>query len=161
MAAMPNQEEKPVRVAGHFAYPQKPEVVYRTFTDRDALLYATPGLRSLEETAPDEYQATLKIGVGGFELVYQGRLTLTDRVPNEQYRFLVDATTHNGYGRGEAVFRFLPGQAGGTRVEYDADVELGGGQKLLPSLARGLVDFFMRGMAHWMQEVELGRRPDM
>lgn len=150
-----------MRVAGHFNYEQKPETVYQTFTDREALLYSTPGLRSLEEVASDQYEAVLKIGVGGFELVYQGRLTLADRIPNEQYRFLVDAVTQNGYGRADAVFRFLPGQNGGTRVEYDADVELGGGQKLLPSLARGLVDFFMRGMAHWMLEAEEGRRPEM
>ena len=148
-----------MRVAGHFNYSQIPEIVYQTFTDRDALLYSTPGLRTLDQITPDEYDATLKIGVGGFELVYRGRLALTDRIPNQQYRFRVDASTHNGYGRGEAVFRFLPGPTGGTRVEYDADVELGGGQKLYPSIARGLVDFFLRGMGHWMQELDAGRVP--
>jgi carbon monoxide dehydrogenase subunit G len=150
-----------LRVVGHFNYVQEPQTVYETFTDREALLYSTPGLRALDEVARDQYDAVLRIGVGGFELIYTGRLSLSDRVPNQQYRFLVDATTqHGGYGHGEAVFRFLPGQNGGTRVEYDADVELGGGQKLLPSLARGLVDFFMRGMSHWMHEMAAGRRPE-
>lgn len=149
-----------MRVAGHFKYAQSPETVYQTFLDHDALLYATPGLRTLTAVTPDVYDATLAIGIGGFELVYQGRMTLTERMPNRQYRFMVDATTHNGWGRADALFQFLPGDAGGTLVQYAADVELGGGQKLLPSLARGLVDFFLRGMNHWMKEAAAGRRPD-
>lgn len=71
-------------------------------------------------------------------------------IPNRQCQFLVDATTHGGISRGEAIFRFLPAPAGDTWAEPDADVELGGGS--------GLTDFFRRGMDHWMQEVAAGRR---
>ncbi|HYF77766.1 MAG TPA: SRPBCC domain-containing protein [Symbiobacteriaceae bacterium] len=149
-----------MRVAGHFNYPHLPDTVYRTFIDRDALLYSVPGLQTLTETAPDRYEASLRVGVGGFYLYYSGTLTLAERVENQQYRFLVDATTHNGYGKADAVFRFLPAPQGGTHVEYEADVELGGAQKLLPSLARGLVDFFLHGMDHWMKEAAAGRRPE-
>ncbi|MDF2626199.1 MAG: hypothetical protein K0R39_30 [Symbiobacteriaceae bacterium] len=149
-----------MRVAGHFTYPHLPGTVYRTFIDRDALLYSVPGLRTLDETAPGRYEATLRVGVGGFYLHYAGTLTLAEQVPHERYRFLVDATTHNGYGKADAVFRFIPLADGGTRVEYEADVELGGAQKLLPSLARGLVDFFLHGMNHWLTEVAAGRQPE-
>jgi len=143
-----------MRVAGSFAYVEDLGTVYATFTDRDALLVATPGLRSLIEVQPDAFDAVLSVGIGGFALVYRGRLTVTDRQHDRGYRLLVDAQTHNGFGRGEATFAFRPRPEGGTLVEYDADVELGGAQKLLPTLARGLVEFFMRGMA----EVLLERR---
>lgn len=136
-----------MRVAGSFTYNAPPSVMYALFTDRDALLSATPGLVSLDELEPDHYAAVLKVGIGGFALVYHGTLVVTDREPGRAYRLLVDAQTHNGYGRGEAALRFLPLEAERCRVEYEADVELGGAQKLLPSLARGLVDFFLRGMA--------------
>lgn len=148
-----------MRVTGHFRYDQPPETVYHTFTHREALLYATPGLQSLEETATDQHIAVLRAGIGGFYIVWNGELTVTDRVHGESYRLLIDAKSHNGYGRGEAVFRFLPAEGGGTRLEYEADLEMGGAQKLLPSLARGLVDFFLYGMKHWLKEAAAGRTP--
>lgn len=123
-----------------------PETVYTLFTDREALLQATPGLEKLEELEPDHHLATVKVGIGGFALVWQGTLTVTDRRPGEGYRLHIHVKTHNGYARGDADFRFLPSPDGGTEVQCEADVEMGGAQKLLPSLARGLVDFFLRGM---------------
>lgn len=144
-----------MRVAGHFNYAQVPGLVYQTFTDRDALLFATPGLQHLNEVAPDHWEAVLRAGVGGFYLVYQGHMKITDRVPGRSYRLLVEAVTqHGGQGRADLQLEFLPSPDGGTRLEYDADVELSGGQKLLPSLARGMVDFFLRGMAQWLKELE-------
>lgn len=140
-----------MQVAGSFRYDAPPAVMYSLFTDPEALLQATPGLESLTETAPDCYTATLKVGIGGFALHYSGTLVVTDRVPDQGYWLKIDARTHNGYGRGEARFRFLPA-GGGTEVSYTADVELGGAQRLLPSLARGLVDFFLRGMAEVVTE---------
>lgn len=148
-----------MRVTGHFRYDQPPETVYRTFTQREALIYATPGLQTLEETGPDQYRAVLRAGVGGFYLVWNGELTVTDRVHGESYRLLMDAKTDSGYVSGEALFRFLTADGGGTRLEYEADLEMGGAQKLLPSLARGLVDFFLYGMKHWLKEAAAGRRP--
>lgn len=141
-----------MRFQGSFIYRADPLTVYSTFIDREALLEATPGLVSLEETEPDRYEAVLKMGIGGFALVYHGTLILSDKRPGEGYHFLCDATTQNGFGRGEATFRFEPQDGGGTRVVYEADVALGGSQKLLPALARGLVDFFLRGMAEVMRE---------
>ncbi len=141
-----------MHVAGTFRYEAPPSLVYTQFTDRDALLQATPGLESLTETAPDRYDATLRVGIGGFALVYRGTLVVSDRQPYERYHLHIQAETHNGYGTGEATFRFMPMSGGGTEVRYEADVELGGAQKLLPSLARGLVDFFLRGMAEVITE---------
>lgn len=148
-----------MRFSGRFNFDQSPESVYHVFTDRDALLYATPGLQTLEETAPDQYQVTLRAGCGGFYLYWTGTLAVTDRIHGQQYRLLIDAKTQSGYGRGEATFRFLPREGGGTQLEYEADVEMGGAQKLLPSLARGLVDYFLHGMKHWLKEQAAGRVP--
>jgi len=141
-----------MKVSGHFTFDAPAWTVYDTFTDEAALLEATPGLEHLEATGPDTYRARLKVGVGGFALVYQGTLVVTDRQPGEGYRLLVEAATHNGFGRAEVQFRFLPESGGRTRAEYDADIALGGAQKLLPSLARGMMDFFLHGMAEALAE---------
>jgi uncharacterized protein len=141
-----------MHVAGHFDYAFDPHTVYEAFTNREALLFSTPGLRTLDEVEPGCYSAVVKVGVGGFSLVWEGALTVTNRVPDQGYRLLIDVKTRNGYARGEAAFQFTPREGGGTRLLYEGDVELGGAQKLLPSLARGLADFFLRGMEQWLTD---------
>ncbi|HYG58702.1 MAG TPA: SRPBCC domain-containing protein [Symbiobacteriaceae bacterium] len=141
-------------VTGHFHFHEDPATVYRAFTDKDALMFATPGLQQLTEIAPDHYEAVMRAGVGGFYLVYHGKMLVTERVHNRSYRLQVDAKTHNGTAHVDMQIQFEPSQQGGTRVEYQAEVDLGGAQKLLPSLARGMVDFFMRGVMQWLQEAQ-------
>lgn len=148
-----------MRLVGEHIYAQDPSTVYRTFIDREALLQATPGLVSLDETAPDQYAAVLRVGIGGFALVWRGQLTLSDKEPGSRYRLAIDAKTHNGFALGNAQFRFYPLPGGGTRAEYDADLELGGAQKLLRAVARGMVDFFLRGMGVVMEEREQVQAP--
>lgn len=136
-----------MRVAGSFDYDAPPSVMYRIFTDPDALSEATPGHVTLKEIAPDRYEAELVLGWPPLTLVYRGTLEVKDRVPDQSFYFLVEATTTNNFGRGEAYFRFLPLPGSRCRVEYDADVQLGGVREVLPTLARQLADYFMRGMA--------------
>lgn len=143
-----------MRVAGHFRYKQPPEWVYSVFTDPQAIRMATPGMRSLEFIDQDLYRAVLAIGIGGFEITWRGTLAVTDRDPGRGYRLQLEVQSHNGWGRADGRLRFLPDQDRGTRVEYDAEIELGGGQKLMPSIARGMVDFYLRGMAEALEEGE-------
>lgn len=136
-----------MRISGGFEYDAPPAVMYRIFTDRDALIEATPGQVSLNQIAPDRYEAELRLGWPPLTLVYRGTLQVTDRVQDRSFHFLVEATTTNNYGRGEAYFRFLPLPGSRCRVEYDADIQLGGVKEVLPTLARQLADYFLRGMA--------------
>jgi len=142
-----------MHVAGQFRFKAPPEVVYRLFTDKEALLNATIGLQSLEEIAPDRWAATLKVGIGGFALIYHGTLEITDRVPNESFHLRIAAETHNGSAAAEADLRFTP-DGDGTLVAWDGDIEFRGAQKLLPSLARGLVDYFMHGMREYLEKAQ-------
>lgn len=136
-----------MRFSGSFDYDAPPAVMYRIFTDREALIEATPGHVTLNEIAPDRYEAELKLGWPPLTLVYRGTLEVTERVPDSSFHFLVEATSSNNFGRGEALFRFLPLPDNRCRVEYDADIQLGGVREVLPTLARQLADYFMRGMA--------------
>lgn len=140
-----------MQVVGTFQYDAPPEVMYEIFTNPDALRNATPGLHTLRELGPDRWEAELKVGLGGFALLYHGTVTVTDRRPGEGYRILIDAETQNGSAEVEAHLRFSP-RDGGTLVAYEADVAFHGGQKLLPSIARGLVDFFMHGIKEYLEK---------
>lgn len=146
-----------MRVAGQFRFAAPPEVVYKLFSDKEALLSATVGLHSLEEVEPDRWKATLKIGFGGLAVVYHGVIAISDRVPNERFHLHIAAEAQNSSGEAHADLRFLP-DGEGTVVAYEADIELRGAQKLLPSLARGLVDYFMHGMREYLARAK-GRSP--
>ena len=142
-----------MRVAGQFRFKAPPEIMYKLFTNKEALLNATIGLQSLEEIAPDRWAATLKVGIGGFALIYHGTLEITDRVPNERFHLRIAAETHNGTAEAEADLFFHP-DGEGTLVTWEGDIELPGTQKLLPSLAKGLVDYFMHGMREYLEKAQ-------
>lgn len=141
-----------MHVTGNFKYDVSPTVVYRTFTDQDALSHAVPQLQELDEVEPDHYRTVVQTNFFGIKNTYQGFLTVTDREPDRAYRLLIDLQGMRTYARGNVLFRFLP-LDGGRRcqVTYDADVELGGVQ-MLPTLARTLGEFFLRGMAEVIAE---------
>lgn len=144
-----------MRVAGSFIYDAPPAVMYDLFTNPDALKNATPGLHALRAVAPDRWEAEIKVGLGGFALVYHGTMTVTDRTPGEGYRIQIDARTQNGTARAECLLGFQPEEGGRARVLYEAKVVFEGGQKLLPAIARGLVDFFLYGMKEYLQHQQL------
>ncbi|MFZ5827533.1 MAG: CoxG family protein [Bacillota bacterium] len=142
-----------MRVAGRFAYDAPPELMYEVFTHPDALRNATPGLQSLREAGPDRWEAEIKVGLGGFGLIYAGTVSVADRRPGEGYRIHMAAKTANGAGAEvEARLRFEPRAGGGTLVAYEADVLFHGGQTLQPAIARGLVEFFLHGIKEYVQK---------
>ncbi|MFZ5815764.1 MAG: CoxG family protein [Bacillota bacterium] len=144
-----------MRVVGSYLYDAPPELIYQVFTNPDALVNATPGLQSLRELEPDSWEGEIKVGVGGFALLYRGIVRVLDREPDRGYRITIHAETHNGSVEAETRLRFEPQEDGGTRVVYETDVEFRGGQKLLPAIARGLVEFFMRGIEEYLMNKRL------
>lgn len=141
-----------MRVQGSHRYKAPPEVMAALFTDRKALIEATLGMRSLRPTGPDQYTAEIRVGIGGFYLEYAGTMEITDRRGADGYTILLDAATTNGYARGKCSLSFLPMEGQRMEVQFDADVEFGGAQKLYPAIARGLVEFFMLGMERVLEE---------
>jgi len=146
-----------MRLAGTFRYDAPPETAYALFTDPDALTNAMIGLRSLQELEPDRWAAEMKVGLGNFAVRYRGTISVTERTP-EGYRLLIAAETDGGSAEADVRLRFVP-QDGGTRVEYDAKFAFAGAQRLIPALARGLVDFFMHGMKDYLEKSGRRRGP--
>lgn len=144
-----------MRVRGEFKYRAPREMLYDLFTDRAALLAATPGIQTLTQTRADHYETTFRVGIGGLALEYAGYLTVSERRPPESYTISLDARSPAGPARGRVDLRFRPLENESSVVEYDADVELSG-QTLIPSLARHLVGFFLHGMERAVSERNRG-----
>lgn len=126
------------------------ERVWAAFLDPAILSQAIPGCEGLEELAPGEYRATMKVGVGAIKGTFEGKVRLSDLEAPHRYRMGIDGKGGPGFVRGEALME-MSDVEGGTRVGYSADVQVGGliasvGQRMLGGVSRMMIDQFFQRM---------------
>lgn len=124
--------------------------VWAAFTDPAVLARATPGCERLEPVGPDEFEATLSVGVSSVKGVYQGKLAILDKTPPEGYTLRVEGSGRPGFVKGEGRLT-LTEQNGGTLVSLRAEAQVGGviaavGQRLLGAAARMLMEQFFSAL---------------
>jgi uncharacterized protein len=129
--------------------PADRERVFDALVDPAILQRCIPGCESLVETAPDTYEATLKIGVAGLKGTYVGKATVTNKQRPEALTLGFEGKGGPGFVRGSAAIVFtIDAEAKATRVGCEADVQVGGliaavGSRLIEATARKLAaDFF-------------------
>jgi carbon monoxide dehydrogenase subunit G len=124
-----------MKIEGTQDIPASQDKVWAAFLDPNTLAKAIPGCEGLEEIGPGEYKAVMKIGVAAIKGTFEGRVRLMDLEAPNRYRMAVEGKGGPGFVRGEAKMSLAPSD-GGTRVSYDADVQVGGliasvGQRML------------------------------
>jgi len=144
-----------MKIEGSHDIPAPRARVWDAFFDPELLRQAIPGCERLEAVGADEYRATLKIGVGPVKGTFEGRVRLTEKKPPESYRMAVEGSGGPGFVRGETLVT-LSEIDGGTRVRYDADVQVGGliagvGQRMLGGAAKMTADQFFTRMSQLLQ----------
>jgi uncharacterized protein len=138
----------------HFNAPR--DRVWAVFTDPAVLARATPGCQRLDPTGPDEFEATLSVGVAAVKGVYQGRLAITDKQAPESYTLHVEGNGRPGFVKGQGRLTLVE-QDGGTLATIRAEAQVGGviaavGQRLLGAAARMLMEQFFAAL-----EIEVTR----
>jgi uncharacterized protein len=112
-----------------------------------AFLKATlPGCESMEAIGPDQYQATLTVGIAAVKGKYTGTVTLSDKEPPQRFTMRVEGKGTGGFMQGTGMLE-LAEDPQGTKVSYQGDVQVGGpiasvGQRLLEGAARMMVGQF-------------------
>lgn len=129
--------------------------VWEAFLDPETLRQAIPGCERLEAVGGGEYKATLKIGVAAVKGTFEGKVTLSDLNPPDSYRMAVEGAGGPGFVRGGTLIT-LSDIPGGTRVSYDADVQVGGliagvGQRMLGGVSKMMADKFFGKMGELLQ----------
>lgn len=125
--------------------------VWDAFMNPDLLRQAIPGCEALETIGPDEYRATLKIGIAAVKGTFAGKVKLSEHQPPESYRMWVEGAGGPGFIRGETRITLAEAEGGGTRVGYNADVQVGGliagvGQRMLGGVSKMMADQFFGRM---------------
>ena len=129
--------------------------VFAALVDPAILQKCIPGCESLTETAPDMYEATLKIGVAGLKGTYKGKASIRDRRPPEALTLAFEGKGGPGFVRGSAAIA-LSANGGATNVACEADVQVGGliaavGSRLVEATAKKLADDFFRQLLTALQ----------
>lgn len=132
------------------------ERVWAAFLDPAVLAQALPGCEKLEAVGENEYKATMKVGVAAIKGTFEGKVKLSDLEPPQRYRMAVEGSGGPGFVRGDAGMR-LSDVEGGTRVSYDADVQVGGliasvGQRMLGGVTKMMLDQFFNRMTELLTE---------
>ncbi len=133
--------------------------VWAAFNDPAVLARVTPGLQKLEAVGPDEYRATLAVGVAAVKGTYQGKLTIADKRPPESYTLKIEGNGRGGFVKGIGHVT-LAESDGETLATIQADAQVGGliaavGQRLIESAARMMMTQFLAAL-----DAELARAPD-
>src|SRR2546421_1105239 len=144
-----------MKIEGTHDIPAPRPRVWEAFLDPEQLRQAIPGCEKLEAIGEDEYKATMKVGVGAVKGTFEGKVRITDKKAPDSYRMAVEGSGGPGFVRGEAAIT-LTDNAGGTRVAYSADVQVGGliagvGQRMLGGVSKMMTDQFFNRMTELLQ----------
>jgi len=136
-----------VELAGERILPVDRERAWSALTDPEVLRAAIPGCESIERTSGDEYRIVMAAVLGPVRARFHGRLALEDVVVAERYTMRFEGEgAAAGFARGTADVRLRDAE-GGTRMEYEAHVQVGGriaqvGSRLMDPAARKFVEGF-------------------
>ena len=145
-----------MKLGGSYDVPASRQQVWDAFQDPARLKQAIPGCEKLEAIGPDEYKATMKVGVGGVKGTFEGKVKLSEKKPPESYKMAVEGSGGPGFVRGDTVITLSDTDGGGTRVAYSADVQVGGliasvGQRMLGGVSKMMADKFFGKMSELLQ----------
>ena len=144
-----------MKLEGSYDVPAPRAKVWETFLNPKQLRKAIPGCEKLEALGPDEYKATLKIGVAAVKGTFEGKVRLLDQKPPESYRLAAEGSGGPGFVKADTLIT-LTETDGGTRVSYSADVQVGGliagvGQRMLGGVSKMMADQFFNRMSDLLQ----------
>ena len=140
-----------MQVKGQARLPAPRSKVWATLLDADALRQCLPGCQQFVEVGPNQWEATLSVGLAGIRGTYKGKVGITEPQPETAYRLSVEGSGSGNRIRGSAQITLSDTDDGGTLVDYDGDAQIAGtlaavGQRLFEPAARMMADQFFRCM---------------
>ena len=145
-----------MKIEGSHDIPAPRERVWKAFLDPAILARTLPGCEGLDEIGQGEYKAKMKVGVAAIKGTFDGKVRLFDLDPPNRYKMALEGSGGPGFVRGEAGME-LSDIEGGTRVNYSADVQVGGliasvGQRMLGGVSKMMLDKFFSRMSETLTE---------
>ncbi|MDQ3043597.1 MAG: carbon monoxide dehydrogenase subunit G [Chloroflexota bacterium] len=137
-----------MELKGEHTFDAPREAVWRFMLDPSMLQQCLPGCESLTESGPDEYEATMNIGVAMIKGRYQGRVKISDKQEPERYTMLVEGKGPQGQVSGSGTLE-LSEADGKTTVRYQGEAQVRGmlarvGGRVMQPAAKMIVGQFFK-----------------
>ena len=109
-----------------------------------------PGCESMNEVAPDRFEAVMKVGVASVKGTYKGKVSIKDKQAPSHYVLSGKGSGGPGFMQGDVAID-LEEEDGKTVLKYSTDARIGGliasiGQRMLNGVAKMMVEQFFRKM---------------
>lgn len=139
-----------MKIEGTHSLSASRERVYQSLIDPEVLQRCIPGCEKLEQTAEDNYAATIRAGVGAIKGVFNGTVRLEEMRAPEHYRIIVEGKGAPGFMKGSGDLD-LEEQGAGTLIKYQGDLQLGGtiasvGQRMIQGTAKMMATQFFTAL---------------
>lgn len=137
-----------MELSGDHTFAAPREQVWQFLLDPEVLRQCLPGCEHLAEIGPDEYEATMKIGVAAIRGTYQGRVKISDQQEPERYKMLVEGKGPAGQVSGEGTLELVE-TGDGTQVNYSGTANVRGtlarvGARVMQPAAKMIVGQFFK-----------------
>jgi carbon monoxide dehydrogenase subunit G len=114
-----------MQITGEHTFSAPPEEVLDFMLDPEVLKACLPGCERLEEVGPDEYEATMTIGIAMIKGKYDGKVKISDKDEPHSYKMAVEGKGPQGQVSGVGTIELTPDN-GGTLVHYSGDATVRG-----------------------------------
>ena len=138
-----------MKLTGDYLFEASQKEVWSALLDPVVLAAAMPGCEKLE-LVDGQYVGEIKIKMGPVQGNFSGKVGLEDKDEPRSFAMRVDGSGAPGFVKAVAKVE-LESEGSGTRVRYDADIQVGGtiasvGQRLLDASSKALVKQSLDGL---------------
>ncbi|MCL4524413.1 MAG: carbon monoxide dehydrogenase subunit G [Acidobacteria bacterium] len=140
-----------MKVQGNVVLPAGREQVWDLLTNPAKLAKLLPGCEKLEPDGPDRYKVAIKFALAAFSGKYSGSVELSEKLPPESLRMVLEGKGMPGFMRGEGRIQ-LADKKGKTELRYEGEAQVGGmiaavGQRMIDVAARRIIQQFFDSAA--------------
>ena len=135
-----------MELTGEHTFKAPRERVWQFLLDPEVLRACLPGCEKLDLVGPDEYTATMRIGVAMIKGTFTGRVKISDKVEPSSYTMQIEGSGTQGQVSGTGRLE-LHDEGDQTRVTYRGDAQVRGtlarvGARMVQPAARTIVGQF-------------------
>lgn len=137
-----------MKIEGSYVFKAPRERVWSVLLDPKIMGQCMPGCEELREVGPDQYEATMKIGVASVRGTYKGKVSIKEKRAPSHYVLSGEGSGGPGFMQGDVAFD-LEEKDGETVLRYSTDAKVGGliagvGQRMIGGIAKMMVDQFFK-----------------
>jgi carbon monoxide dehydrogenase subunit G len=137
-----------LKIEGTYIFNAPRDRVWEVLLDPKIMAQCMPGCETMNEVAPDQFEAVMKVGVASVKGTYKGKVSIKDKQAPSHYVLSGESSGGPGFMQGDVAID-LAEQDGKTVLKYTTDAKIGGliasiGQRMLNGVAKMMVEQFFK-----------------